>query len=72
MADVLDGVEIELVCKKCGRVAKKSVRWVKGNVKFTCACGTVIRLDTNQFRQIFAKLDRGLADVHSTAKKFND
>lgn len=71
MADVLDGIEIELPCENCGRVTKKTIGWIKRNTEHICACGTLVCLDTDQFRREIGKVDRSLADFQSALKKFN-
>lgn len=66
---LLDGQEIELPCENCRRKTKKSIRWIKANKEFTCACGTVIVLDANQLKAEIAKLERSLAGLQGMFKK---
>lgn len=71
MANILDSAGIQLPCKQCGRVMKKTVGWVKRNMEFTCRCGAVIRLDADEVGREFAKIDRALAEFQRTVKKLN-
>jgi len=71
MTGILDNSEIDITCPKCSRITKKSVGWIKSNTQFTCACGTIITLDTSQFRREISKIDSAITDLQKTIKKLN-
>jgi hypothetical protein len=48
MSGLFDDAEIEIPCY-CGRKTKKTVGWIKNHSQFTCACGTVISLKSDEF-----------------------
>jgi hypothetical protein len=70
MTGFLDSTEIEIPCENCRRKTKKRIGWVKSNNRFTCACGTEIRLDTSQFKTEIAKVERSLSGLQNALKKF--
>lgn len=70
MAGFFDNQEIGIPCSKCGTKTNKSIGWIKGNSKFTCACGTVINLDSDQFRGEIAKVERSISNLQRTLKSF--
>ena len=71
MTGFLDKSEVEITCTKCNRKTKKSIGWIKNNSNFTCTCGTVIRLDANQFKGEIVKIDSAVADLKNTFNKLN-
>lgn len=70
MAGFLDNAEIEIPCSNCGGKTKKSIGWIKSNSQLTCACGTIINLDADQFRGEIAKVDASFANLQRTLKSF--
>src|SRR5574343_305616 len=64
--------QISIPCKSCGRETKKTIGWIKDHTEFTCACGTVIRLDTSQFKADITKVDRALSDFERSLKKLKE
>jgi len=70
MSGFLDDVEIEIPCSQCGRKMKKSIRWIKNNSEFTCACGVRIILDADQFRREIAEKEAQLRNLGNSFKKF--
>ena len=69
MNGIVDDQTLELPCPHCGKKTAKTVRWVKANQQFTCACGTAVTLDAEQFRAEIAKLDKAFASLGSMFKK---
>ena len=68
MAGFLDDLEIEIPCENCGRKTKKTIRWIKSNNEFVCACGTHISLDSSDFRAKIAKIERDLGNLGKSLK----
>ena len=71
MTGFLNNSEIEITCTKCNRKTKKSIRWIKNNSKFTCACGTIISLNASQFKRKIAVNESALRKLRDSLKKFN-
>lgn len=58
----LDDAEVGIECD-CGRTTEKTIGWIRRNRQFTCACGTVITLDSADLRRKMDKIDRDLRDL---------
>ena len=59
---MLDGQSINIPCKNCGENTPQTVGWLKSNGKFTCACGTVINVDSSDFLREIKKVEDSLDD----------
>ncbi len=68
MAGFLDSAEIEIPCENCQRKTKKTIVWIKSNKEFTCACGTTIKLEAEQFKREIAKAEKSFSDLQRTIK----
>lgn len=68
--NILEQETIDIPCENCRRKNKKTIGWIKRNKQFACICGTVISLDTDQFRREIAKVERSLADLDRMLKNF--
>jgi hypothetical protein len=71
MTSIFDDTEIAIPCKSCGHETKKSVRWMKANRQFTCRCGTVINLHTDELLREIAKVEAEIAKLNRTVKSLN-
>lgn len=66
----LDDTEIPIPCLECGKETAKTIAWVKRHKKFTCpGYGTVISLQTDQFRRMIAKNDRAYEEFRKKMGK---
>lgn len=70
MIGILDKQTIGIPCEKCKRETPKTIGWIKANNQFTCACGTVIKIDASQFRGEIAKVERSFNDLQKTIDSF--
>jgi hypothetical protein len=70
MTSFLDDAEIEIPCENCSHITKKTIRWIKNNQKFTCICGTIINLDSEQFKTGIAEVDSSIAKLDEVFKNF--
>lgn len=64
-----DKEQIEIPCENCGSKHKKTIRWVKGNKKLTCTCGTVITINSDQFRREIDRVEKSITDLTKSFKK---
>jgi hypothetical protein len=71
MTGFLDKEEIDITCTKCNRKTKKNIGWIKNNREFTCTCGTLIHLDTSQFKNEISKIESAYANLQNTFKKLS-
>lgn len=68
MDGFLDKAEIDIPCEHCGTKTKKSIGWINTHSEFSCACGTIIHLKTDQFKREIAKANKAIADFEHTVK----
>jgi hypothetical protein len=68
MTGFLDNAEIEIPCGKCGRKTKKTIGWVNSRNKFTCSCGVVIELKTDQFKREIGKANAAIDKMRDAFK----
>lgn len=68
MAGLLDKMEIELPCHKCGRKTKKTAAWVKSNRQFTCSCGAVTSIKADRFNSGISEAESLLGSLGKKKK----
>lgn len=64
----LDKFEIAITCEKCGNVTKKPIGWVKSNRNLTCACGTVLALNSERLASAIVEIDSYLSQFRHMKK----
>jgi len=62
---------IEIPCSACGKKTKQSIGWLKRHKEFVCSCGTVIGLNTDQFRRALQEAEKSLADFERKIADLN-
>lgn len=62
-------LKIGIPCGNCGRETEKTVTWLKHNAEFTCACGTLVKVDASQFNREMQKVDKAFDDLNRTLKR---
>ena len=72
MKGILDDATIPIPCPGCGQKTEQSIGWIKARDKFTCACGAIINLDNDQFREELAKIDRATGELERALKSLGD
>jgi len=68
LKDVVSGAELDLPCENCGRKTRKTIGWIKTHKQFTCGCGTVVRLDTDQFNREIRKVEAAFTNLERSFK----
>jgi hypothetical protein len=66
---LIDAAEVEVPCPNCQRTVKKTVRWIKANKRFTCVCGTEVRVDSAPVKAAVSKVERHAADLMKKLSK---
>lgn len=49
--DFDDPEKLTLPCLSCGEQTRKTAAWINDNTEFVCICGSVNRLDTDEFKE---------------------
>jgi hypothetical protein len=68
----LDDAPIPIPCPGCGRKTEKTIGWLKDNRQFTCECGAVINLQSDDFREGIGKADKAWSELERAIKKLGD
>jgi hypothetical protein len=68
MAGLLDDIEVELVCRGCGRKTAKTVGWIRSHEQFVCSCG--VANEAIWFQEAIAQASREWSDLIDTLNLF--
>lgn len=70
MTSIFDSQSIGIPCPNCSEKTEQTVAWLKANNAFTCACGTVINLDSNELIRGFEEAEKSIAKLRESFRRF--
>lgn len=68
MPSSLADANVPIPCR-CGKKHQQTIGWIQKNKMFTCACGTVIDLETDEFKKTIRKVEKELNNLTKQIKK---
>lgn len=69
MPSLFDYIEIEIPCNQCSHITKKAIGWIKNKQKFSCVCGNIINLKSEQFETRIIEAENSINRLKNSFKK---
>ena len=74
MSGFLDSQKLGIPCPTCSKKTEKTIGWIKTHDHFTCRCGGVVTLDSDEVREIrrgVREAEGDVADLSKFIKRLN-